>query len=107
MFQNIVIGHPIVEPWTMFSESEEEFEANKERDTLFTDSKFLPDIMVKAGIVSSKGEVRRNQPKLVKTLEPLDFVEIKWGKKRLFILVGYDTKEEAEKKIKECSEMEN
>lgn len=104
MFQNIVVGHPIVEPWTMFAESKEEFEVNKERDTLFTSDKFLPEIMVQAGIVSSKGEVRRNQPKLVKTLEPLDFIEIKWGKKRLFILVGYDTEEEALAKIKECDE---
>lgn len=104
MIQNIVVGHPIVEPWTMFAESEKEFEANKERDTLFTDSRFLPDIMVQAGIVSSKGEVRRNQPKLVRTLDELDFVELKWGKKRLFILVGFPTKEEAEQKIKECSE---
>ena len=36
------------------------------------------------------------------TLEPLDFAEIKWGKNRLFILVGYDTEEEALAKIKEC-----
>lgn len=102
MKQNIVVGHPIVEPWTMFELSKEEFEKNKDRDVLFTSSRFLPEIMVEAGIVKSKGEVRRNQPALVRTLEPLDFAEIKWGKNRLFILVGYDTEEEALAKIKEC-----
>lgn len=100
MIQNIVVGFPIVEPWTMFSKSKEDFEKEKQ-EILFTQERFLPELMVQAGIVSSKGEVRRNQPKLVKKLEDLDFIDIKWGKKHLFILVGYDTEEERDRKIKE------
>ncbi len=104
MIQNVVIGHPIVEPWMMFARSEEEFKKDEEQNTLYTSERFLPEIMVQAGIAPSKGEVRRNQPKLVRTLDSLDFIELKWGKKRLFILVGFDTEEEAQKKIEECNE---
>ena len=74
--------------------NKEDFEKNEKEKTLFTSENFLPNLMVQVGLASSKGAIRRNQPKLVKTLEPLDYVEIKWGKKYLFIIVGFYTKEE-------------
>jgi len=40
MFQNIVIGKPLVEPWTLISNSPEEFEKDDKKDTLFTDERF-------------------------------------------------------------------
>lgn len=39
-------------------------------------------------MVKSINEVRRNKTDLVKILDTPDFLEIKWGKKRLFIQVG-------------------
>ena len=39
-------------------------------------------------IVKSISEVRRNQPHLMKNLDKLDYLEIKWGKNYLFILIG-------------------
>ena len=72
MFHNIIIGTPIVEPWQLISESKEEFDQFDKKDTLFTQERFLPSLLVEAGLVSSKSEVRRNRPDLVKTLETLD-----------------------------------
>lgn len=88
IFQNIVIGKPIVEPYELLAFNKEDFDRIEEPLTLFTEERFLPKIMVEAGIVKSIGEVRRNQPKLVKTLDELDFIRVKWGKRELFILVG-------------------
>ena len=69
MFLNVVIGKPLIEPWQLISTSEEEFD---KRDTLFTEERFLPAILVEAGVVPSRGEVRRNKPELCKTLDKLD-----------------------------------
>lgn len=88
MIQNIVIGEHLIEPWHMFSVSEDDFEQNDKQNTLFTEERFLPKLMVEAGIAKSINEVRRNRPELVKSLDTPDFLEIKWGKKRLFIQVG-------------------
>lgn len=88
MFENIVIGKPLVPAWCLLGKDEEDFEKNERDITLFTEEHFLPKLMVMSGIVKSVSEVRRNQPQLIRTLDKLDFLEIKWGKKRLFILVG-------------------
>ena len=88
MFHNIVIGKPLVEPWTLLSDNKEEWEKFDKRDTLFTSERFLPALLVEAGIVKSRGEVRRNKPELIKTLESPDCLWVKWGKKRVFIIVG-------------------
>lgn len=88
MFQNVVIGTPLVPPSEILAFDERDWEENEKKVTLFTETRFLPAVMKEAGIVSSTGEVRRNQPKLVITLDMPDFIELKWGKKRLFIVVG-------------------
>ena len=88
MFHNIVIGKPLVDPWTLISNSEEEFENFDKKDTLFTDKRSLPAILVDAGIVSSRSEIRRNKPELCKELNNLDYFWVKWGKQRIFIIVG-------------------
>ena len=54
----------------------------------YTEERFLPKIMVDLGIVKSISEVRRNKPELIINLNKLDYLEIKWGKSYLFILVG-------------------
>lgn len=88
MFHNVVIGNPIVDTKTLLALDERDWEENEKKNTLFTNTRFLPAIMKEAGIVQSTGEVRRNRPELVKTLDNLDCINLKWGKKFLFIVVG-------------------
>lgn len=88
MFENIVIGTPLVDPSALFSSSDEDWANIEKPKTLFTEERNLPRLMKEAGIVSSLSEVRRNQPKLCIDLTEPDFLRIKWGKKFLFILVG-------------------
>ena len=72
MIQNIIIGKPLVEPWKLVSESEQEFNTFDIRDTLFTENRFLPSALVEAGIVKSISEVKRNKPDLCITLDKTD-----------------------------------
>lgn len=88
MFQNVVVGKPIIEVETLFATDKKDWEENERQNTLFTETRFLPSIMKKAGIVKSTGEVRRNRPELMITLNSLDFLKIKWGKRYLYIAVG-------------------
>ena len=83
---NVQVGYPIVPLSELIPV--EEFS-----DTISTMSRYLPKIMVEAGIVSSTSEVRRNRPDLCK-MYPDDMTtceEIKWGKKRLYVVVGKKT----------------
>ena len=88
MIMNVVIGKPLVEASELLAFNEGDWETNEKQQTLFTSERFLPAIMKEAGLVQSISEVRRNQPKLMKTLDTLDCMQIKWGKKHLFIVVG-------------------
>ena len=88
--ENIVIGKPIVEPFTMFSLNEEDWNRTEKEKTYYTDERFLPRILVNIGIYPSVSEIRRNKPKLMIELNKLDFLDnLKVSKKRrLWILVG-------------------
>lgn len=88
MFHNVVVGKPIVDPKELLATDEKDWEENEKRSTLFTKTRFLPAIMKEAGIVQSTVEVRRNRPEFMVTLNDLDCIPIKWGKKRLYIIVG-------------------
>ena len=88
MFHNVVIGNPIVSASSLLAIDEIDWEENEKEITLFTETRFLPSIMKEAGIVQSTGEVRRNKPELCITLDKLDCINLKWGKKFLFIVVG-------------------
>ena len=44
--------------------------------------------MKEAGLVQSISEIKRNRPELCLTLDTPDCINIKWGKKFLFIIVG-------------------
>lgn len=85
---NIVVGTPLVEPWMLLADDKADWEVNEKQQTLFTEQRYLPAILKEAGIVPSISEVRRNRPDLVITLDKLDCFWIKWGKKRLYIVVG-------------------
>lgn len=86
-FRDVIIGKPIVEPWYIFCKEQCEW-GNIKDDVYYTEERFLPKIMVDLGIVKSVSEVRRNKPQLMCNLDELDYLEIKWGKNKLFILVG-------------------
>ena len=88
MTHNIIIGKSLIEPWQLISTTQEEFENSDIKDTLFTDERDLPTLMVLSGMVKSKSEVRRNKPQLCVKLNKLDCIMIKWGKQRLYIVVG-------------------
>lgn len=88
--ENIVIGNPIVEPSSIFGRDEEDWILFEQEKTYFTSERFLPRILVDLGIAPSISEVRRNRKDLVRTLKQLDYLEIKYGKRRLFILVGQE-----------------
>lgn len=86
--ENVVIGKPLVDESLFLSYDIEDWEINEKDKTYYTDERFLPKILVDLGIVKSTSEVRRNKKEFVRVLEPYDYLEIKWGKRKLFILVG-------------------
>jgi hypothetical protein len=88
MFHNVVIGKPLVEPSTLLANDLTDWEETEKKNTLFTNNRYLPAVMKEAGVVNSTGEVRRNRPDLCITLDEIDCINIKWGKKRLYIIVG-------------------
>ena len=71
----------------MFCNEQNEWDDIKD-NVLFTEERYLPKLMVNCGLVKSISEVRRNRPELIKTLDKPDFIEVKWGKSRLYIQVG-------------------
>lgn len=87
-FENVIIGKSIIEPWKLLAINQEDWENTEKEKTLFTDKRFLPHIMKDIGMVNSISEIKRNQPNLFIQLDTLDFLIVKWGKKKAFIIVG-------------------
>lgn len=102
--ENVVIGFPIVDEKTMFALDNEDWERVEKDKTFYTKERFLPNILIELGIAPSKGEIRRNKPQFMISLEKLDFMEVKWGKKRIFVLVGCETEEERDTIVKNLEE---
>lgn len=86
--ENIVIGKPLVSEASLFATDENDWERIEKEKTIWTEKRNLPEIMKDIGIVKSISEVRRNKPQLCIPLTKVDFMEVKWGKKKLFIAVG-------------------
>lgn len=86
--ENVVINSPLVPPEEIFASSYEDWINVEQNKTYYTEETFLPRIMVELRIVKSVSEIRRNKPALVKELNDYDYLEVKWGKRKLFILVG-------------------
>ncbi len=86
--ENVIIGNLLVEPHNLFALNEDDWNSIEKEKTLFTNERFLPKILVEAGIVPSISEVRRNRKDLVRNVEDFSFESIKWGKKFLFIACG-------------------
>lgn len=87
MLANIIIGKPIIEPWYIFCKEEHEWK-DEEKNIIYTDERYLPRIMKELGMAESISEIRRNRPELCIELAALDYLEVKYGKHRLWILVG-------------------
>lgn len=92
--ENVVIDNPMVDPSTIFAYNNTDWEENEKLKTCYTSERYLPKILKEIGFVKSNSEVRRNKPKLCISLNGPDFLEIKWGKKKCWILVGVDKKQE-------------
>lgn len=88
MFHNVVIGKPLIDVWQLISLTEEDFVENDKKYTLFTNERFLPAILVEMGVTKSRSEVRRNKPELCIMLDKPDCLWVKWGKHKLYIVVG-------------------
>ena len=88
MFRNVVIGKPIVDVDSLLATDKHDWETNEKESTLFTETRFLPAVLKEAGVVSSTSEVRRNRPDLVVNLNTLDCFWVKWGKSKIYVVVG-------------------
>lgn len=106
--ENIIIGTPIISEESIFGLDGDSsvWEAEKMK-TIWTNERNLPRILggefegmylnddgalikenIKLNFAPSISEVRRNRKDLNVVLDHLDYIEMKYGKKRLFILVG-------------------
>lgn len=87
--ENIVIGAPAIAPPDIFASDIDDWNDNESEKTYYTDERYLPKILVELGIYPSVSEIRRNKPELIRTLDTVDFIEIKPKKKiPLWILIG-------------------
>ena len=86
-YYDVIVGKPLCHPWHIFCKNESEWE-HTSKEILQTEERYLPKILVDCGIVKSNSEVKRNKPELCITLDKLDFMTVKWGKKRIYILIG-------------------
>lgn len=87
-FLNVVVGIPLTEPQELIALNNEDWKNNEKNLTYFTKERFLPKIMKEIGLVSATSEVRRNKPELMITLDKPDCFWLKWGKKKIWFVVG-------------------
>ena len=87
--ENIVIGTPLVPAKELLSTNDSDQVNVEFEKTIFTNERYLPNILVQLGIYPSISEIRRNKPELMIRLDKIDFINIKPKKKRpLWIIVG-------------------
>ena len=95
--ENIIIGCPIVKDVElMFAKDLDDWYYNEAGKTIWmpTGINNIAELLVLLGIVKSKSEVRRNKPELCKHFDKPDYVEVKWGKRRLYVLIGQNLSSE-------------
>ena len=85
--ENIVIGKPLVPLEILLSDLNNP-QNNWKEVTVYDEERFLPKLLVKYRFTSSVKEIRRNRKDLVINLERPDCMEIKLGKKKIYIVVG-------------------
>ena len=85
-FENIILEDSEINPIGMLSQNEGDWEYNELPKTIWVKERYIPNILVECGIVKSKNEIRRNKPELCIDLPKNQYVEIKWGKRKFWIL---------------------
>ena len=80
MIPNNVIGTPLVDLKLLGIEDDE--------ITVFETERFLPKLLKEYGLFKSTSQIRKNRPDLFIELDKIDFIELKIGHKRLWIIVG-------------------
>ena len=88
MIENIVVGSPICSIETIFGKDIFDWLLVEQEKTVYETERFLPKLLVKYGFFKSTSEIKRNRMDLWVTLDKLDFIEIKIGKKKLWIVAG-------------------
>lgn len=88
--ENVIVGFPIVREEFLLAYDHEDWAVNESRKTWWTKERYLPAILKEIGFVKSTSEVRRNKPEYDIFLNNLDCFWIKWGKKKIYIIVGKD-----------------
>ena len=87
--ENIVIGTPLVSAKELLSANDSDWVNVEFEKTLFTNERYLPNILVQLDIYPSISEIRRNKPELMIRLDKIDFINIRPKKKHpLWIVVG-------------------
>ena len=87
--ENIVIGTPLVSAKELLSANDSDWVNVEFEKTIFTNERYLPNILVQLGIYPSISEIRRNKPELMIRLDKVDFINIKPKKKHpLWIIIG-------------------
>ena len=87
--ENIVIGTPLVSAKELLSANDSDWANVEFEKTIFTNERYLPNILVQLGIYPSISEIRRNKPELMIRLDKIDFINIRPKKKHpLWIVVG-------------------
>lgn len=83
MYHNVMVGYPIVALSDLIP-------LDEFNETLVTSTRYLPKILVEAGVVKSTFEVYRNRKDLVIRFpdDMTDCITVKWGKTFLYIVIG-------------------
>lgn len=79
--ENIVIGEPLCN-------LEELLGKDYKNVTVFDDELYLPRLLVKYRFTKSTSKIRRNRKDLCIELNKPDFLEIKIGKKKIWVVKG-------------------
>lgn len=85
-FENIIVQDSEVNPIEMLCVNDFDWEYIEKQKTIWTNERYLPRILVDSGVVKSTSEVRRNKPEYNITLPQNKYLEIKWGKRKFWIL---------------------
>ena len=85
MIENIVIGKPLVSLDVLLGD---EFNNNFNYSYETTEERYLPKILVEYKFIKSIRELKRNRKDLDVMLCKPDCLDIKIGKKRVYIVVG-------------------
>jgi len=85
-FENIILEDSEINPVDMLALNSADWELNEIPKTAWVKERFIPRILVDTGIVKSISEVKRNKPELCINIPYNQYLEIKWGKRKFWIL---------------------